>query len=205
VGVVDPKNQRSGIDRAWVKLAALDPSRVCRRTSARFDEETETYTLESYGCELSLSPGEKKISSTSPQGDELLDKLDASLTLVWYLASARSLPLAGKLIAPSSLPGGQIFLKGSHVLPLAQLADRYARAPDVFVECGQKWGGSPLDYGDAAVQLWPLPQVPTTLILRAEDEEFPAQVDLLLDANCGFQLPTDVLWATCMMSATILL
>jgi hypothetical protein len=47
--------------------------------------------------------------------------------------------------------------------------------------------------------------VPTTLILRTADEEFPALVNLLLDSNCEFQLPTDIIWSTCMMSATILL
>jgi hypothetical protein len=201
----NPIKGPSGEDQAWAKLATLDPARVCRRASARFDEETATYSLESYGCDLSISPKDKKISSSSPKGDELLNKVDAALTLVWYLASAHSLPLSEKLIKPNSLPGGQIFEIGSHVLPLAPLAEKFADASEEFIEGGKKWGGKVLDYGDAAVELWPLPQVPTTLILRTADEEFPAQVDLLLDANCKYQLPTDIIWTTCMMSAAILL
>ena len=202
---VNPIKGQSGEDRAWAKLVELDPTRVCRRTSARFDAETATYALESYGCELSISTRDRKIFSCSPRGDELLRKVDAALTLVWYLAFARSLPLAEKLIKPNSLPGGQIFEKGSHVLPLAPVAEKYSHTPEAFVETGRKWGGETLDYGDAAVRLWPLPQVPTTLILRTADEEFSAQVDLLLDANCEFQLPTDIIWTMCMMSAAILL
>ena len=66
------------------------------------------------------------------------------------------------------------------------------------------WGAKTLDYGDAALQLWPLPQVPTTLILCTADEEFPALVNLVLDSNCKFQLPTDIIWAVCMMSAVIM-
>jgi hypothetical protein len=103
------------------------------------------------------------------------------------------------------LPGGQIFVRGTHVLPLAQLAEKYAHASEAFVEDGRMWGAKTLDYGDAALQLWPLPQVPTTLILRTADEEFSALVNLLLDSNCKFQLPPDIIWSTCMMSAMVLL
>jgi hypothetical protein len=195
----------SGEDQAWAKLATLDPAEVCHRAMAHFDKQTETYTLKSYGCDISVSPRDKKIFSSSPKGDALLDKLDSALTLLWYLASSHSLPLSGKLIKPESLPGGQIFVKGTHVLPLAQLSEKYAHAPEGFIESGKMWGGRTLDYGDASLELWPLPQVPTTLILRTANEEFPALVDLLLDSNCEFQLPTDIIWSTCMMSATILL
>jgi hypothetical protein len=193
-----------GEDQSWAKLATLDPVKVCRRTAARFDEQAETYSLESFGCDISISPRDKKIFSSSPNGDDLLSKVDASLTLLWYLASSHSLPLSGKLIKPGSLPGGQIFAKGTHVLPLEPLAEKYAYAPEAFIESGIKWGGEVLDYGDAAVQIWPLPQVPTTLVLRTADEEFPALVNLLLDSSSEFQLPTDIIWATCTMSALIL-
>ena len=137
-------------------------------------------------------------------GEELLGKVDASLALLWYLASLHSVPLSGKLIKPGSLPGGQIFEKGTHVLPLEPLAEKYAHAPEAFIETGKMWGGEDLDFGDAAIQLWPLPQVPTTLILRTADEEFSALVNLVLDSNCKFQLPTDIIWALCMMSALIM-
>ena len=196
----------SGEDQAWAKLVTLDPAEVCRRTTAGFDEQKETYTLTSYGCDISISPKDKKIFSSSPKSNALLDKLDSALTLLWYLASAHSLPLSGKLIKPESLPGGQIFVKGTHVLPLAETCGKICpRARRIYRKMGRMWGAKTLDYGDAALQLWPLPQVPTALILRTADEEFPALVNLLLDSNCEFQLPTDIIWSTCMMSAMILL
>ncbi len=206
------KKRLSGEDQAWAKLVTLDPANVCRRATARYDEQAETYTFQSFGCEISISPKNKKIFSNSPEGKALLNKLgpvlnrlDPTLTLLWHLASAHSAPLSGKLVKPDSLPGGQIFTKGTHVLPLAELAERYAHAPEEFIETGKIWAGITLDYGDAALQLWPLPQVPMTLILHTADEEFTATANLLLDSNCQFQLPTDIIWSACMMSATILL
>ena len=113
---------QSGEDQAWAKLITLDPAKVCPRTTAHFDDRTATYTLRSCGCEISISTNEKKISSDSPNGSLLLDKLDPAVTLLWYLAFARFHPPSGKLINPGSLPGGQIFNQGAHVLPLAELA-----------------------------------------------------------------------------------
>lgn len=193
-----------GEDRSWARLTTLDPAEVCGRTAARFDERSGTYSLDCYGCEIHVLPRDKRIFSNTQQGSELLGKVDASLSLLWYLASSHAIPPSGRLVTPGSLPGGQIFQVGTHVLPLEPLAEKYGRAPEDFTETGRAWGGEVLDYGDASVRLWPLPQVPTTLILRTADEEFPAQVNLLLDSNCRFQLPTDIIWATCMMSALIL-
>ena len=69
------------------KLVTLDPAKVCSRTTALFDEQTETYVLKSYGCDISISPKDKKIFSSSPKGNVLLDKLDSALTLlcIWPL------------------------------------------------------------------------------------------------------------------------
>lgn len=192
-------------EQAWEKLARSYPERVCSRTAATFDAPTRTYTVQSYGCDISVSPEDRRIFSGSAEGEELIAKIDPTFPLIWYLASLRSIPLTGRLVKPSSLPGGQIFEIGSHVLPLGELAERYARAPEEFIERGRAWGGRTLDHGDASLELWPFPRVPTTLILRTADEEFPASVNLLLDASCRFQLPTDIIWSTCMMSATILL
>ncbi len=199
------KVKAAGEEQAWDKLAALDPERVCDRTAASFDAETKTYSIQCYGCALSVSPSDRIVASDSPQGEELIEKIDPAFPLVWYLASSHAIPLSGRLVKPSSLPGGQIFEIGSHVLPLGEIATRFARAPEEFIERGRRWGGKPLDHGDASIELWPFPQLPTTLILRTEDEEFPALVHLLLDASCQFQLPTDIIWSACMMSATILL
>ncbi|TAL23845.1 MAG: DUF3786 domain-containing protein, partial [Nitrospirae bacterium] len=66
-------------------------------------------------------------------------------------------------------------------------------------------GGKLLNYGDAAVELLPLPRIPVTLILWFSDDEFPARADLLFDATCERHLPLDIVWSIAMLSALVML
>jgi len=66
-------------------------------------------------------------------------------------------------------------------------------------------GGTPAAYADAAVILFPLPKVPTTVLLWTQDDEFPARADLLFDATCSAHLPLDILWSVAMLSILPLL
>jgi hypothetical protein len=112
---------------------------------------------------------------------------------------------SGKLISPASLSGGEIFQKGTHVLPVDQIADRYGNDLESFYSRGLELGGKQLDYGDASLRLYPFPRVPVTMILWMEDEEFPARVDMFFDVTCEQHLPMDVIWSTAMTSVLIML
>ena len=102
--------------------------------------------------------------------------------------------------------GGEIFSKGSHVLPLEQLAGKYARDKARFLEkgYGTRWRVR-TPAGDAALRLHPLPRIPVVLTLWLEDEEFPARADLLFDSTCELQLPTDILWSVAMLRFSVML
>ena len=62
-----------------------------------------------------------------------------------------------------------------------------------------------MKYGDASLQLLPLPRIPISLTLWLEDDEFPARVDIMFDSTCELQLPTDIIWSVAMMSALVML
>jgi Domain of unknown function (DUF3786) len=115
---------------------------------------------------------------------------------------AKDIICTGRHIKLETMQGGNIFTKGSHVLPLDTAAQKYGKG---FVERGRSLGGERMQYGDAAFQLFPLPKVPVILILRLEDEEFTARVDLLFDSSCRLLLPTDILWSIAMMSLHVIL
>ena len=136
----------------------------------------------------------------------ILNKLGyfSKLSILWYLISAKDLQPSEKLIKPSSIKGGGIYQKGSHVLPLNNIAQKYENDTTGFIEKGEHFNAEKLNYGDASIKLYPFPRIPTVLILWTKDDEFPARAELLLDANSELHLPIDIIWATAMICVLIM-
>jgi hypothetical protein len=201
MGVAD-----GGENRAWVLLAAANPALVCARSGAAFDAAAGCYRVPSFGRLFSVHPGQRRVASLGPEGEVLLkhEGLFFPLTLLWYLVRATGDLPGGTLVNPARLPGGDLFARGTHVLPLDALAARYATRPEAFLAAGAALGGRPVPCGDAAVELPALPKVPVTLLLWTADDEFPARADLLFDATAPRHLPTDVLWAVAMLSVQLM-
>jgi len=197
----------AGESKAWDLLAASDPATVCAHAGADFDPREGTYRVSSFGRVFTVNPVERLILGSEPGSEVFLTRYVSlfRLSLLWYLLKATAARPSGKLVNPTGLPGGDIFLKGSHVLPLDALAAKYATRPEAFLESGAALGGIPAAYGNAAVVLSPLPKVPVTILLWTEDDEFPARAGLLFDATCTAHLPLDVLWSVALMSVLPLL
>jgi hypothetical protein len=197
----------SGEEKAWDILRGLDPAGVCRSAQVSFDHASGLYLLGSFGMDVSIDPEKKRISSDTAEGALLLDKLGyfSRHSILWYLTGARDIPLSGRLVQPTNLRGGQIFFRGTHILPLDKLASRYSRDAEGFLRRGEQLGGTRLGHGDASIELFPFPRIPVVLILWGEDEEFPARADLLFDSTCEFHLALDVLWSTAMKSIMIMM
>jgi hypothetical protein len=196
-----------GEDKAWEILAAMKPEEVCRAAAVSYDAISKSYRVRSFGMDFAVSVREKGITSASTGSGVLLQKLGYffKLSLLWYLASSRDLVCTGRLVKLQNIRGGEIFTKGSHVLPLEPLAGKYGRDKEGFIDKGKKLGGEPVNIGDAALRLFPLPRVPVVLSLWLEDDEFPARADLLFDSTCGLQIPTDIIWSVAMMSTLVML
>jgi hypothetical protein len=192
----------TGENKAWELLAASDPAGVCERAGVGFDRASGSYRLPSFGRHFSVHPGERRILNLEPEGEPALkrDECFFRLTVPWYLVKASPTRPSGTLVKPAALPGGEIFVRGTHVLPLDALAAKFAGRPRAFLAAGAALGGAPVAHGDAAIVLSPLPKVPTTVILWTEDDEFPARADLLFDATCTAHLPLDILWSVAMLT-----
>jgi hypothetical protein len=121
--------------------------------------------------------------------------------------SSLDIPPSGRLLSPLDVKGGHRFSAGTHVLPLAAVAEKYAKDRDAFIQKGLRYGAEEVPgYGDAYLRIYPLPRVPVTLILWLEDEEFPAKADLFFDSTCECQLAlSDIVWATAMMCLVVML
>jgi hypothetical protein len=197
----------TGEDKAWEIIAGLSPEEACERTGAVFDGLSGTYRLQSFGIWFFLDPRKKEITASSEEGDIFLKRLRYFfvLSFLWYMVKATNAAPAGKLVKPSGLPGGDIFFRGTHVLPLDAIAKKYAHDREGFIGKGHVFGGREVSYGDAALEFLPFPRIPVTVILWLADEEWDARADLLFDASSLQHLPIDILWSVAMMTLLALL
>lgn len=197
----------SGEDKAWNTLKDLPPADVCRNAMVSFDYATGIYLLRSFGMDLSVDPENKSISSEAPYADLLLNRLGyfSRLSIPFYLTSAMDITFTGRLVQPVNLKGGDIFFRGTHVLPLDKLALKYGNDKAGFLKRGTDLGGMQMNYGDASVKLFPFPRLPVVIILWSEDDEFPSRTDILFDSTCEFHLALDILWSTAMESLLIMM
>ncbi|MDI6745255.1 MAG: DUF3786 domain-containing protein [Thermodesulfovibrionales bacterium] len=195
----------TGEEKAWEDLYNLNPSDVCRKAVAAYDNGS--YILRSLGMDFSIHPAKKEIKNIQPKGEIILKRYNYFFTLsaLCYLINAKDISLSGKLVKPANLKGGDIFFRGSHVLPLNRIAEKYGNDRAGFIEKGKNFNWKIMNYGDASVELLPFPRIPVTLILWLSDEEFPARADLLFDSTCEQQLPIDIIWSIAMMSVLVML
>lgn len=193
--------------KAWELLASLKPEDVIRKARVTFDPASACYTIRSFGMDLTISQKERTVTSSTPEGSVLFDQQGDffRFTVLWYLANAKELDATGRLVDLRNIRGGDIFSKGSHVLPTEKVAQKYGSDKAGFLGRGAAWGGEILTLADASLRLYPLPRVPVTLTLWLADDEFPARADLLLDSTGELQVPTDIIWSLTTMSVLLML
>ena len=194
-------------ERAWEILAGLDPRSVAERTLSNLAGAGEAYAVPFFASPVTVDPRQRSITASSPDGDLILQKMAyfARLSVLHYLIGAQAIPLAGRLVRSSDLKVISTFFQGAHTLPLDALAAQYSGDTERFLKQGLRFGGSRQSYGDAAVQLFPLPRLPVTLILWHADDEFPARADLLFDATCEQHVPADILWSVAVVCVRIMM
>lgn len=198
---------KEGVDKAWELLSACDPQDVRERAEAEHLGNGKGYILRVLGHAITADAQTRTFKGDDPESKFILTKTAyfSHLSILHYLLGAQKIAPTGRLINPVDLKTGQIYLKGSHLLPLDGIAARFSDDSGAFLAQAARFGGERRDYGDVAAELRPFPRVPVTLILWQEDEEFPARSYLLFDETCEQHLPADIVWSVAMMSALAML
>lgn len=196
-----------GEDQAWKLLAGLDPNKVETNAGVTYDHTLSAYVLNCFGQVISVSLRNQNISGSSEIGDLLVEKLSefSRFSILSYLIHAKNVPFSGQLVRPSNLTDGEIFLRGTHVLPLNKIAKCYSNNTEEFLNKGRILGGIQLKYGDVSLELSPFPRIQIVLIVWLGDEEFPSNASLLIDSSCTSHLQTDVIWAMAKMTVELML
>ncbi len=196
-----------GEKQVWDILSKLDSKDVQTKANVIFNSHLSTYELTCFGQDINISLANREIFSNSSLGKLLIKELGeySRLSILSYLVHAKYLSLSGQLVRPSDLPGGNIFLRGTHVLPLDKIAECFGNNPKEFIKTGKSLGGSQLDHGDISLKLFPFPRVPIIIIVWSGDEEFSPKASLLIDSSCVSHLSIDIIWSTAMMSVEMML
>ncbi len=172
-----------------------------------YDEELSTYALICFGQNIKVSLLDRNVSGSADTADTLINELGdySRLSILNYLVNVKEISLTGQLVRPADLSGGDLFVRGTHILPLDKIADLFNNDKDAFIKKGQELGGSQIEYGDISLRLFPFPRVPIVLIVWSSDDEFPPKSSLLFDSSCTFHMPIDILWSTAMLTVEMML
>ncbi len=197
----------TGEQQAWDRLEQLDPAEVQASARVRFDQAAAAYSVPCLGQHVLVSLADRRIIAANDLGRHLTEGLGdvSGVSILGYLLHARGGPLSGAFVPPGELPGGAMFSKGAHVLPLDKIAERYAVSPEAFQDKGRKLGGSAWDHGDMAVKLAVFPKVPVAFVVWLGDEDFPSACSQLFDPAGVQHMPTDVVWSMAAMSVDMML
>ena len=200
----------AGENKAWELLAASDPATVSRAGRGRLRSRlTARYRVPSFGRHFTVHPGERRILGREPGGEAFL-KRDVSTSSGSRCSGtwSRRPPArpSGTLVNPAALPGGDIFLKGTHVLPLDALAANYATRPEAFLAAGAALGGNP-----GRVRRRRGRALPAAEGAGDGDSSGPRTTNSRRGPTCSStrrarsHLPLDILWSVAMMSVLPLL
>jgi hypothetical protein len=113
------------------------------------------------------------------------------IILLHYLLTADGSPLACRWIAFRSLPGGMGYEAAFQQRAGLRLAGTFGGDQKAFKDAGRRLGGELLEFGDASLLFRALPRVWMAVVLYVEDDEFPANANVLFDAAASHYLPTE--------------
>jgi len=182
-------------DDLWLKLQALDTQETVRRSLCPFQSASQGgyFIVRFISEDYHVYPSQKHIFLAGSE-EEQADYIH-QLCILAYLISAKDTPLARSLVGHKDLAGGAFFFRGIHALPTEKLAKTFGASPQEFLALAGRFGGRPLNYGDAAIEFYLLPRLPVTFILWRGDSEFAPRASILFDKTADAQMPLDAIGA----------
>ncbi len=167
---------------------------VSRRTGATLDTAND-YLLELLDQRYRVCPARQTIAGPAGEPDD-----EMAVVLLGYLTHAAEAPFTGKWISASSLPGGDLFFRGAHALPVEPMVRRFGGDPASLSRAGQALGGTLPGFGDVSIALRPLPRVMLAAVMWRGDDEFEPRAAFLFDSSMAGRYPLDMVLAlTCVV------
>ncbi len=189
-----PMCTRNALQQVVEVFAGQDPQLMAERSGARF--QGNCFFLDYCGLPLEIGypTGAMKILRKKDRPNEPEITNDEKIVTLQYLTYASGLPLRGEELSFLKLRGGQLHWHPFQSEALKPLAQRYGSNTAEFLSRGQRYGGKPVEHGDAALVIPVYPRLPLTYILWEGEEEFEPRAVVLFDAVSETYLSTATLY-----------
>lgn len=182
-------NLDSALSIVQARLARADIRERCRLAGAGCAPDG-TITVSYLGQPYTVALPEGTITPTDEAGDLPLRE---RILVLHYIAGASGTAATGRPITYRDLPGGMVYFPTFSKRTMDPLAARFGQDAPSLIRAAEALGGHRANMGDASVVVNIFPRVPVTLVLWEGDDELPARVNLLFDANIKDYLePEDV-------------
>lgn len=171
-------------------LGTPDLEGQCQRSGAEYDvtPPRSRIRLPYLGqvCEISLP----EIEIIPARGSEQLSLRD-KLLILHYFNTAKGTPPTNRLVTFRELPDGPVYFPTFTKRTVKPIVDRFGHEPELLTRAAEFLGGRESRYGDVGITITAFPRVSITIALWKGDEEFPANGNVLFDANINDYLPTE--------------
>jgi len=180
-------------EELWQQLLGLERKGTAQRAKCQYLDDPERYVITLLNTEYTVNLSDRQIFSVQPDSAQVPANFLEQLCLLAYLIHAQDLPLAGKLVGPEGLSGGQFFFRGLHSLPTEKLEKASGNCPEGLYKVMHRFNAERREFGDASIELSVLPRIPLTIVVWGGDDEFDARASILFDQTAAAHLPLDAL------------
>jgi hypothetical protein len=180
------KNYQQTFDLACSSLRGMNLEERAMKAGANYEGERsrEKITLRFFSQPYTIQFPEVEFHSPSQKVVSLVTRI----LILHYLIRADGYSLTGKWVAYKDIPGGLLYAGVFARRVTEPLQKRFGKSARSFKETGIRFGGEPVEIGDASFILHAFPCVPLQYVLWEGDEEFPPSVQLLFDASVDHYL-----------------
>ncbi|HHW07067.1 MAG TPA: DUF3786 domain-containing protein [Clostridia bacterium] len=192
-----PGNWRPAYEEALRQFQKQpNPHRMAENTGASFQGdpggEKGRFVLTYCGADYYISYPEGKITAAADETARVPASVQTCILL--YMAQAVPVPKGEAWKTFKDLPQGYHHWAPFVLEALEPLVKGFGHDLDAFASAAEALGGRRIAAGDQGYEFAVLPRIDLQVILRAGDEEFPPQANILFNENCVMQLDTATLY-----------
>ena len=126
--------------------------------------------------------------------------IQEEVIILHYLMGVSRAQLTGNRIAYREIPGASFYYSAFVKRALDPLKKVFGSDVEKMKKAAEYLNGTPTEPGDAGFEFAVLPKAPLQLILWEDDDEFPAEANILFDDLTGKILsPEDAAWLAGML------